>query len=50
MHSAGVGFATTGDPGWQCWDESRPVRVFDGEGDPVVLAPRDDERAALDRR
>lgn len=50
MHSAWVAFATTGDPGWQRWDETRPVRVFDGEGDPVVLAPRDDERAALDRR
>ncbi|MET4224959.1 carboxylesterase/lipase family protein [Oerskovia enterophila] len=48
MHGAWVAFATSGDPGWQRWDESRPVRVFDGEGDPVVLAPRDDERAALD--
>ncbi|MFF2623688.1 carboxylesterase/lipase family protein [Oerskovia jenensis] len=50
MHSAWVAFATTGDPGWQQWDETRPVRVFDGEQDPVVRAPRDDERAALDRR
>ena len=50
MHGAWVAFATSGDPGWQRWDETRPVRVFDGEGDPVVLAPRDDERAALDAR
>lgn len=50
MHCAWVAFATSGDPGWQRWDETRPVRVFDGEGDPVVLAPRDDERAALDAR
>lgn len=47
MHDAWVAFATTGDPGWQRWDATRPVRMFDGVDDAVVLAPRDDERAAL---
>jgi len=47
MHDAWVAFATTGDPGWTRWDATRPVRTFDGDADAVVLAPRDDERAAL---
>lgn len=47
MHAAWVAFATSGDPGWAVWDATRPVRVFDGADDGVVLAPRDDERAAL---
>lgn len=47
MHDAWVAFATTGDPGWSRWDATRPVRTFDGVDDAVVLAPRDDERAAL---
>jgi para-nitrobenzyl esterase len=49
IHDAWVAFATTGDPGWQRWDSSRPVRTFDGVDDAIVLAPRDDERAALTR-
>jgi len=47
MHQAWVDFATTGDPGWQPWTAQRPVKTFDGGANPVVLAPRDDERAAL---
>ncbi|MBX6768501.1 MAG: carboxylesterase/lipase family protein, partial [Actinomadura rubrobrunea] len=37
MHRAWVDFAAHGDPGWEPYDaETRRVRVFDGEGDPVV--------------
>ncbi|CDZ90858.1 carboxylesterase family protein [Rhodococcus ruber] len=45
MHRAWVQFATTGDPGWAPVGASRPVRVFGGEGDPVVVNPRSDELA-----
>ncbi|MGW4562976.1 carboxylesterase/lipase family protein [Streptomyces sp. NPDC004561] len=45
MHSAWVRFATTGEPGWQSWDASHPVRVF-GEGVPyTAYGPRDAENA-----
>ncbi|MHA7305464.1 carboxylesterase/lipase family protein [Arthrobacter sp. TMN-49] len=47
MHKAWVDFAVSGSPGWQSWDTRRPVKTFDGESNPVVFAPRDDERAAL---
>lgn len=47
MHQAWVDFAVSGSPGWQPWTAQRPVKTFDGENNPVVLAPRDDERAAL---
>ncbi|MEV5491462.1 carboxylesterase family protein [Streptomyces bobili] len=30
MHGAWVRFATTGDPGWEPWDPTHPVRVFGG--------------------
>ncbi|YCK38039.1 carboxylesterase/lipase family protein [Actinomadura sp. ATCC 39365] len=43
MHRAWVAFAATGDPGWQSWDSSRPVMVFDSPGSGVVHAPRDEE-------
>ncbi|MFE3451866.1 carboxylesterase/lipase family protein [Nonomuraea sp. NPDC059194] len=50
MHRAWVAFATTGDPGWQRWDSSRPVMVFDSPDSGVVRAPRDEElRVWLDR-
>ena len=40
-----VSFVETGDPGWEHWDPSHPVRVF-GEGDPhTVYGPRDRELA-----
>ncbi|WP_186785466.1 carboxylesterase/lipase family protein, partial [Streptomyces misionensis] len=31
MHAAWVRFATSGDPGWEAWDASHPVRIF-GDG------------------
>lgn len=51
MHTAWVRFAVDGDPGWQPWDASHPVRIF-GDGDPhTVEGPRDRELAlwAADR-
>lgn len=45
MHAAWVRFAADGDPGWQAWDASHPVRVF-GAGEPrTVHGPRDRELA-----
>ncbi|MGX1273070.1 carboxylesterase/lipase family protein [Streptomyces phaeoluteigriseus] len=32
MHGAWVRFATTGDPGWEPWDATHPVRVFGDVG------------------
>ncbi len=46
MHGAWVSFVTSGDPGWPAWDATRPTRVFDGAGSPVVLDPRAVLRAA----
>lgn len=46
MHAAWVRFATTGDPGWPAWNAARPVQVFTAPASGVVLAPREDERAA----
>ncbi|WP_199836095.1 carboxylesterase/lipase family protein [Streptomyces sp. TP-A0356] len=45
MHTAWVRFAVDGDPGWPVWDATHPVRVFGGDGDPVVHGPRDTEMA-----
>ncbi|MER6121316.1 carboxylesterase family protein [Streptomyces sp. NPDC001795] len=45
MHGAWVRFAVHGDPGWSAWDATHPMRVFDGEGNPVVHGPRDTEMA-----
>ncbi|MFB7506653.1 carboxylesterase/lipase family protein [Streptomyces broussonetiae] len=45
MHGAWVRFATTGDPGWQAWDATHPVRIF-GDGEPrTAYGPRDTEVA-----
>lgn len=45
MHGAWVRFAVDGDPGWEAWDSSHPVRIF-GAGDPhTVHGPRDRELA-----
>ncbi|MFI5975297.1 carboxylesterase/lipase family protein [Streptomyces sp. NPDC051452] len=45
MHGAWVRFATTGDPGWQAWDATHPVRIF-GDGEPhTAFGPRDAELA-----
>ncbi|MFE1325589.1 carboxylesterase/lipase family protein [Streptomyces sp. NPDC058741] len=52
MHGGWVRFATDGDPGWERWDETHPVRVFgdrapDAENDVAYTAygPRDRELA-----
>jgi para-nitrobenzyl esterase len=52
MHGAWVRFAAEGDPGWQRWDASHPVRIFgDGGLDTVdrmqytAYGPRDRELA-----
>ncbi|MBK3580172.1 carboxylesterase/lipase family protein, partial [Streptomyces sp. MBT65] len=45
MHGAWVRFAVDGEPGWQTWDDTHPVRIF-GEGAPYVAnGPRDPEFA-----
>jgi para-nitrobenzyl esterase len=45
MHAAWVRFAADGDPGWQRWDASHPVRIF-GDGEPhTAYGPRDRELA-----
>ncbi|MEV7884696.1 carboxylesterase/lipase family protein [Streptomyces sp. NPDC002817] len=33
MHGAWVRFAVDGDPGWEAWDETHPVRIFGDVGD-----------------
>ncbi|MBZ9642409.1 carboxylesterase/lipase family protein [Streptomyces sp. PSKA30] len=34
MHTSWVRFAADGDPGWEAWDATRPVRIF-GEVEPA---------------
>ncbi|MEU1271450.1 carboxylesterase family protein [Streptomyces sp. NPDC005799] len=45
MHGAWVRFATDGDPGWQRWDATHPVRIFDAGEPRTTLGPRDVELA-----
>jgi para-nitrobenzyl esterase len=45
MHTAWVRFATEGNPGWQSWDATHPVRIFDGGLPRVAHGPRDAELA-----
>ncbi|MFF2999207.1 carboxylesterase/lipase family protein [Streptomyces sp. NPDC057950] len=45
MHAAWVRFAAEGDPGWQPWDTTHPVRVFGTAGPHIVQGPRDRELA-----
>lgn len=48
MHSAWVGFARDGDPGWPRFEAAgRPVQTFDEPTSTVVNNPRADELAAL---
>ncbi|MEU9559662.1 carboxylesterase/lipase family protein [Streptomyces fumanus] len=47
MHTAWVRFAATGDPGWEAWDASHPVRVFDGAGSPHTVRGLRDREVAL---
>jgi para-nitrobenzyl esterase len=46
MHEAWVRFAKTGDPGWQAWDDSHPVMMFDTES-VLEHGPHDDELSTL---
>ncbi|MEU3981016.1 carboxylesterase family protein [Streptomyces sp. NPDC026672] len=45
MHGAWVRFVTTGDPGWQAWDTTHPVRVFGDGATRTAYGPRDAELA-----
>ncbi|MGV9353537.1 carboxylesterase/lipase family protein [Streptomyces misionensis] len=45
MHTAWVRFATTGDPGWEAWDDSHPVRIFGDGVAHTAYGPRDAEVA-----
>ena len=44
LHATWIRFATTGDPGWQPFDDSSPVMIFGGDHPGVTLDPRGDER------
>lgn len=44
MHAAWVRFARDGQPGWPAWNPDRSVKLWDGDSDAVVLAPREQER------
>ncbi|GGL82189.1 carboxylic ester hydrolase [Streptomyces fumigatiscleroticus] len=46
MHAAWVRFAADGDPGWERWDASHPVRVF-GEDEPHTAYGVHDRALAL---
>jgi para-nitrobenzyl esterase len=48
LHATWIRFATTGDPGWQPFDESFPVMIFGGDEPGVALDPRGDERRSWD--
>jgi para-nitrobenzyl esterase len=52
MHSAWIRFATTGDPGWQPFDASYPVKTFGANPGPAEVAydPRGDERRSWPAR
>ncbi|MCS0602116.1 carboxylesterase family protein [Streptomyces sp. LP11] len=41
LHGAWVRFATTGDPGWEPWDATHPVRVFGTAPPHTTPGPRD---------
>ncbi|MFJ9540978.1 carboxylesterase/lipase family protein [Streptomyces sp. NPDC101225] len=45
MHAAWVRFAAEGDPGWQPWDATHPVRIFDAGPPRVAYGPRDADLA-----
>lgn len=52
MQQAWTSFATNGDPGWTRVTASRPnpVKVFDGDTNPIVPTPRPDELAEVRKR
>lgn len=39
MHGAWVRFAVDGDPGWEAWDETHPVRTFGDSGPDSAYSP-----------
>lgn len=45
MHQAWVRFAVDGDPGWERWNTSHPVRVFGSDEPYTEYGPRDAELA-----
>ncbi|CAL9395840.1 Carboxylesterase [Streptomyces sp. enrichment culture] len=45
MHAAWVSFVADGDPGWEAWDATHPVRVFGARAPGTVFGPRDREIA-----
>ncbi|MDF3298540.1 carboxylesterase/lipase family protein [Streptomyces tropicalis] len=45
MHTAWVRFAADGDPGWQAWDATHPVRIFGDAAPHTAHGPRDAELA-----
>ncbi|MFC6010458.1 carboxylesterase/lipase family protein [Nocardia lasii] len=45
MHTAWVGFATTGDPGWPRYIDNKQVMTFAEPRSELVTDPRPDERA-----
>jgi para-nitrobenzyl esterase len=44
MHDAWLAFARDGNPGWQAYDETCPVMIFNEPGGGVAADPRGDER------
>ena len=50
MHAAWAAFARDGDPGWQGFDDSYPVMVFDDPGGGLQADPRGDERSIWRRK
>ncbi|WP_405590947.1 carboxylesterase/lipase family protein [Streptomyces sp. NBC_01092] len=45
MHRTWVRFAVEGDPGWQTWDDTHPVRIFGDGATHTAHGPRDAELA-----
>jgi para-nitrobenzyl esterase len=39
MHGAWVRFAVDGDPGWEAWDDTHPVRIFGDDQSDSVCGP-----------
>jgi para-nitrobenzyl esterase len=49
MHAAWVAFARDGDPGWQPFDDTYPVMIFEADRCMVQEDPRGEERRAWTR-
>ncbi|WP_050372280.1 carboxylesterase/lipase family protein [Streptomyces acidiscabies] len=48
VHGAWTRFVKTGDPGWEAWDATHPVRVFGDGPTRTALGPRDADLALWD--